>query len=119
MLTFLLIFFLISPAAVGYAAPNLTPAESREQRLVEQYAAQGSLAAQRLKEQFEQKDKPAFAAAYDDYLRDLEVIAKTGRAPDNEALYDDLRQMNSNEFVIYEQQRGEIRAGFGNIMRGN
>ena len=52
-------------------------------------------------QRFQSSVKPRYQTAYEDYLYDLQVIAQTGRAPDNEALYDDLRVMNNNETFIY------------------
>jgi len=98
------------------AADELPPEADASQKLVEQYAAQGVLAAQRLKNQFEQMDKPAFQKAYDEYLQDLKIIAETGRAADNENLYQDLLRMNSDEEMVYDILKGHIRVGFGHIL---
>ena len=45
--------------------------------------------------------------AYDDYLYDLQIIAKTGQAPDNEALYNDLRLMRDNQTFVYTKSQEE------------
>lgn len=118
MLKFFAILFLaVTAASPLLATEELPPAPDAEQKIAEKYAAQGVTAAERLKEQFDQMEKPAFQKAYDDYQEDLKTIAQTGRAPDNEALYDDLRQMNSDEEFVYDTLKGQIRVGFGHIMR--
>lgn len=112
----LTLFFSLMPC-LAYALEQTAPEADAEARLVEQYAAQGVVSAQKLKQQFEQMDKPAFQKAYDEYLEDLKIISETGKAPDNEALYNDLRQMNSDNELTYNVRKGHVRTGFGHVMR--
>ncbi len=83
----------------------------------EEYARQGTDAAAALLAKFDAMEKPKFQQAYDDYLKDLEIIAETGRAADNQELYKDLLEMNSEEEVVYSHTKGSIRTGFGKLMR--
>ena len=83
----------------------------------EEYARQGTDAAAALLAKFDAMEKPKFQQAYDDYLKDLEIIAETGRAADNPELYKDLLEMNSEEEVVYSRTKGSIRTGFGKLMR--
>ena len=69
--------------------------------LAARYQAEAEAEAEDLLQRFQSSVKPRYQTAYEDYLYDLQVIAQTGRAPDNEALYDDLRVMNNNEIFIY------------------
>lgn len=112
---FTLIFSILPRLAC--ALEKNAPEADAETRLVEQYAAQGVVSAQKLKQQFEQMDKPAFQKAYDEYLEDLKVISETGKAPDNQALYNDLRRMNSDNELTYNVRKGHVRTGFGHVMR--
>ena len=66
-----------------------------------QIEAEAEAEAEDLLQRFQSSVKPRYQTAYEDYLYDLQVIAQTGRAPDNEALYDDLRVKNNNEIFIY------------------
>lgn len=50
----------------------------------------------------EAHEKPDYKEKYDDYLDDLKVIAKTGKAPKNAQLEKDLSQMNSDETFVVE-----------------
>ena len=50
-----------------------------------------------------QFDKPKFQKAYQNYKRDLEIISLTGKIPPNQELEKDLKQMNSSEKFIYQQ----------------
>ncbi len=69
--------------------------------LAARYQAEAEAEAEDLLQRFQSSVKPRYQTAYEDYLYDLQLIAQTGRAPDNEALYDDLRVMNNNETFIY------------------
>lgn len=74
-------------------------AEESEEDIILKYRMAGIKDAKTVEEAFVFLEKPKFQTAYDDYVRDLDVIRKTGRAPDNEGLFQDLRKMNSNEFL--------------------
>ena len=76
-------------------------AEESEEDIILKYRMAGIKDAKTVEEAFVFLEKPKFQTAYDDYVRDLDVIRKTGRAPDNEGLFQDLRKMNSNEFFVY------------------
>lgn len=69
--------------------------------LAARYKAEAETEAEDLLLRFQSSVKPRYQTAYEDYLYDLQIIAQTGRAPDNEALYDDLRVMSNNETFIY------------------
>lgn len=75
----------------------------------EEYLRAGREDAEQMRKYFEDMDKPEYQKAYDDYQMDLEYIASYGVAPDNEALYDDLREMNSEEPFIYSQSERDNR----------
>ena len=74
-------------------------------------------AAEAMARKFEEAVKPRYQRAYDNYLADLEIIKVTGRANDDENLYDDLRKMNSNEFFVYSQSERGINLNRGNAFR--
>lgn len=80
-------------------------AEESEEDIILKYQMAGIKDAKTVEEAFVFLEKPKFQTAYDDYVRDLDVIRKTGRAPDNEGLFQDLRKMNSNEFFVYTRNR--------------
>jgi hypothetical protein len=80
-------------------------AEESEEDIILKYRMAGIKDAKTVEEAFVFLEKPKFQTAYDDYVRDLDVIRKTGRAPDNEGLFQDLRKMNSNEFFVYTRNR--------------
>ena len=67
--------------AVGLAFTFTCRAEQTTSE--EEYARQGTDAAAALLVKFDAMEKPKFQQAYDDYLKDLEIIAETGRAADN------------------------------------
>ena len=46
------------------------------------------------------ENRPEYQKEYDAYLRDLEVIARTGKAPANPDLDADLAKMNSNNKIM-------------------
>lgn len=46
------------------------------------------------------ENRPAYQQEYDAYLQDLEVIAETGKAPENHILKADLAKMNSNQKIL-------------------
>lgn len=81
-----------------------------------EYGRLGDAAAAVLLTRFDSMEKPKFQKAYDDYLNDLKIIAETGRAADNEELYKDLLEMNSEEEFLYFYSKGHIRTGFGHLM---
>lgn len=87
-----------------------------DQNLIEKYSSQGVYAAQKLKKRFELMEKPKFQKAYNNYLKDLKIISHTGKAPDNQGLYKDLLEMNSNETFVYKTRKGSIRTGFGHVL---
>ena len=64
-------------------------------------------AADDMLQSFQGSVKPRYQMAYDDYLYDLQIIAKTGQAPDNEALYNDLRLMRDNQTFVYTKSQEE------------
>ncbi len=72
-----------------------------------QYQQAGLNDAQILQRAYEKLHKPLFQQAYDDYLEDLEYISQYGTAPDNEALYQDLLQRNSDDKFIYSQTEAD------------
>lgn len=78
----------------------------------QEYLQAGKKDAEKLRGQFEEMDKPAYQKAYADYQQDLEWIAAYGVAPDNEALYDDLRAMNSDEEFIYSKTERDNRFNY-------
>lgn len=80
-------------------------AEESEEDIILKYRMAGIKDAKTVEEAFVFLEKPKFQTAYDDYVRDLDVIRKTGRASDNEGLFQDLRKMNSNEFFVYTRNR--------------
>lgn len=80
------------------------------------YAKQGQNAALLMQYEYETMHKPKYQQAYEDYLNDLKLISQFGKAQDNENLFNDLRQMNSEEEVIYSHTDGSIRVGFGHLM---
>ncbi len=84
-------------------------AEDNVSQQTEEYQQAGKDDAEQMRKYFEDMDKPAYQKAYDDYQMDLEYIAVYGVAPDNEALYDDLREMNSEEPFIYSQSERNNR----------
>ena len=75
----------------------------------EEYLQAGREDAELMRKYFENMDKPAYQKAFDDYQMDLEYIASYGVAPDNEALYDDLREMNSEEPFVYSRSERDNR----------
>ena len=80
-------------------------AEESEEDIILKYRMAGIKDAKTVEEAFVFLEKPKFQTAYDDYVRDLDVIRKTGRAHDNEGLFQDVRKMNSNEFFVYTRNR--------------
>lgn len=74
------------------------------------YEEDGKKDAKLFMQEYLQLDKPKYQRAYDAYKRDLEKISLNGRVPENEDLYQDLRQMNSNTPFIYKQtkRRGNL-----------
>ena len=46
------------------------------------------------------ENRPAYQKEYDAYLQDLEIIAETGKAPENPILEADLAKMNSNQKIL-------------------
>ena len=97
--------------AVVFSATLWTMARAKAQdvqfdaELLSRYQAEAEEEAEDILQQFEGAVKPRYQTAYEDYLYDLQMIYQTGRAPDNEALYNDLRMMNSNELFVYGDNR--------------
>ncbi len=85
------------------------PCKAENEALREEYQRAGVEDAELMRKYFEDMDKPEYQKAYNDYQMDLEYIASYGVAPDNEALYDDLREMNSEEPFIYSQSGRDNR----------
>lgn len=82
-------------------------AHGQSTEIERQYQQAGQLDAQILQKAYEKLHKPLFQQAYDDYLEDLDYISQYGKAPDNEALYQDLLQRNSDEKFIYSQTQAD------------
>lgn len=49
---------------------------------------------------------PQYKQKFDEYMKDLEYIGQTGRAPSNEGLLRDLGKMGSNERVLVDEEFG-------------
>lgn len=62
-------------------------AEESEEDIILKYRMAGIKDAKTVEEAFVFLEKPKFQTAYDDYVRDLDVIRKTGRAPDKACLW--------------------------------
>ena len=77
------------------------PLNLDDEELLQKYRVEAETLADVIMQRFCDANKPRFQLAYDDYIKDLMIIAKTGVAPDNEDLYDDLRVMKNNEIFIY------------------
>ena len=92
-------------------------AEESEEDVSRRYHEAGVADAKEMSRKFEESVKPRYQRAYDNYLADLEIIRVTGRANDDENLYDDLRKMNSNEFFVYSQSERGINLHRGNAFR--
>lgn len=54
----------------------------------------------------ELESTPEYKQKYDDYIKDLHKIAKTGQYPENKTLNDELAKMNSNERVVVDDNFG-------------
>lgn len=72
-----------------------------DEELLRYYTEEGRREAEDMVRKFQETKKPRYQNAYDDYLQDLRVIADTGKAPDNENLYDDLRMMNNDDIFVF------------------
>ncbi len=81
--------------------------DGADETLVQQYREEAEKAADDMLQSFQGSVKPRYQMAYDDYLYDLQIIAKTGQAPDNEALYNDLRLMRDNQTFVYTKSQEE------------
>ena len=92
-------------------------AEESEEDVSRRYHEAGVADAKEMSRKFEESVKPRYQRAYDNYLADLEIIRVTGRANDDENLYDDLRKMNSNDFFVYSQSERGINLHRGNAFR--
>ena len=97
MFRFMIIIFVVFFALINEAQAQVAV----DDELMKQYVEEARADAREMVKSYQSLDKPAYQKAYDNYLKDLEVIAETGKAPDNEALYDDLRQMDSDEPYVY------------------
>ena len=73
------------------------------------YLAEAKKDAEKMVRDFQGLDKPKYQQAYDDYLKDLKTIARTGTAPDNLELYKDLEAMNSNDPFVYPKKKKRKR----------
>lgn len=104
------IFYMSAALIYVFGNVNYAVAQNSEnQKISEQYKAAGQADAVALNQKFQEAEKPKYQQAYDDLWKDLEVIRKTGRAPDNEELYSDLREMNSEEGFIFSETRRGIK----------
>ena len=102
-------------AALAFSLP--AAAEESAEEVSRRYHEAGVADAEAMARKFEETVKPRYQRAYDNYLADLEIIKVTGRANDDENLYDDLRKMNSNEFFVYSQSERGINLNRGNAFR--
>lgn len=102
-------------AALAFSRP--AAAEESAEDVSRRYHEAGVADAEAMARKFEETVKPRYQRAYDNYLADLEIIKVTGRANDDENLYDDLRKMNSNEFFVYSQSERGINLNRGNAFR--
>lgn len=73
------------------------------------YLAEAKKDAEKMVQDFQTLDKPKYQKAYDEYLKDLKIIARTGVAPDNQELYKDLEAMDSNDPVVYPKKKKRKR----------
>ena len=94
MLKYLIAFLLLSgPASAQEAVESLSAKQ--------QYQNSGKEDARELRRLFDTMEKPKYQRAYDQYLEDLKLIARYGKAQDNEDLYRDIRAMISYEpFIV-------------------
>ncbi len=83
------------------------PVYGQTKDIEEQYLSAGQVDAEILQQAYEKLHKPLFQQAYDDYLEDLDYISQHGTAPDNQALYDDLLQRDSDDKFIYSQTEAD------------
>lgn len=92
------------------AAANAAEIEEDAVYNQKKYEEDGRQDAKYFMSEYLQLDKPKYQRAYDAYKRDLEKISLNGQTPENPELYNDLRQMNSNEPYIYKQtkRRGNL-----------
>lgn len=92
---------------VFFSASSLAQSAEDSKSIAQRYHNAALNDAEELNKKFQDADKPKYQKAYDEYWEDLEVIRKTGVAPDNEELYSDLREMNNEDgFVYSESKRG-------------
>ena len=73
------------------------------------YLTEAKKDAEKMVQDFQMLDKPKYQKAYDEYLEDLKIIARTGVAPDNQELYKDLEAMSSNDPVVYPKKKKRKR----------
>lgn len=90
------------PAVAGKSFDNMDEMEAY-------YLAEAKKDAEKMIQDFQGLDKPKYQKAYDDYLKDLKIIARTGTAPDNLELYKDLEAMNSNDPFVYPKKKKRKR----------
>ena len=92
---------------ISFSGISLAQSDGNNQDIAQHYHNAAVNDAKELNKKFQNADKPKYQKAYDEYWEDLEVIRKTGIAPDNEELYSDLREMNNEDgFVYSESKRG-------------
>lgn len=105
MLKYLVLFLSI-------LSTGLNAAEVKEDDVFnkKKYEQDGQKAAKSFMAEYLQLDKPKYQRAYTAYTRDLEKISLNGKLPENEELYKDLYQMNSDEPFVYRQtkRRGNL-----------
>lgn len=101
-ITFLLLF--------SVASNSQAQVENAEGALKQQHESAGKIDAQNFMIEYLQLDKSKYQRAYKVYKRDLEEIFITAEPPDNQELYQDLIQMESNEPIIYKKtiRRGDL-----------
>lgn len=109
----------MKPLLILFALLTAAPAvaQTAEDDLEKQYYEAGVKDAEALKIAYDRLHKPLYQQAYDDYLNDLELIAQTGEAQDNEALFRDIMMMNSNEPFIYSYTEADKHQFFNNVYR--
>ena len=105
--------FAILTLIILFALP--ATAQTAEDDLAQQYHEAGVKDAEALKIAYDRLHKPLYQQAYDDYLNDLELIAQTGEAQDNQALFRDILMMNSNEPFIYSHTEAEHHRFYNNV----
>lgn len=98
MLTILLCF-------VGYIPANAMQEIEVNDPVGKKEVAKARKLAEKMERAFYNKNGWVYPQIYKSYMDDVEVIAREGKAPDNENLYDDLEMMNSDKVQLYYQRK--------------